>query len=176
MHSFISLGQPAFLILNVLNCFEDYKRCIHISYHILDFIQQKKIKFTMEQSYVLPILYCQCHACWCTGDFRSQCINRHGIDFQSRNIPSLAWEELTLFIFYWCCYTPFLFTSFTGWETSQGYAFCEARRASHCHGPQTTYASKSTCCAISAQNPAMHVVVYAGRLTSQRSIVEIMNW
>ena len=54
--------------------------------------------------------------------------------------------------------------------------FCEARRASHCHSPQTTYSSKSTCCAISAQNSAMHVVVYAGRLTSQRSIVEIINW
>ena len=39
--------------------------------------------------------------------------------------------------------------------------FCEARRASHCHSPQTTYSSKSTCCAISAQNPAMHVVVYS---------------
>ena len=54
--------------------------------------------------------------------------------------------------------------------------FCEARRASHCHSPQTTYSSKSTCCAISAQNSAMHVVVYAGRLTSQRSIFEIINW
>ena len=54
--------------------------------------------------------------------------------------------------------------------------FCEARRASHCHSPQTTYSSKSTCCAISAQNPVMHIVVYAGRLTSQRSIVEIINW
>ena len=53
--------------------------------------------------------------------------------------------------------------------------FCEARRASHCHSPQTTYSSKSTCCAISAQNSAMHVVVYAGRLTSQRLIVEIIN-
>ena len=87
----ITLGD---LTLNMLNCFEDYKICIHISYHILDFIQQKKIKVTMEQPYVLPILYCQCHACWCTGDFRSQCINRHGIDLQSRNIPSLASEEL----------------------------------------------------------------------------------
>ena len=54
--------------------------------------------------------------------------------------------------------------------------FCEARRAPHCHSPQTAYSSKSTCCAISAQNSAMHVVVYAGRLTSQRSIFEIINW
>ena len=59
---------------------------------------------------------------------------------------------------------------------TSSYCFCEARRASHCHSPQTTYSSKSTCCAISAQNSAMHVVVYAGRLTSQRSIVEIINW
>ena len=57
-----------------------------------------------------------------------------------------------------------------------GLGFCEARSASHYHSPQTTYSSKSTCCAISAQNLAMHDVVYAGRLTSQRSIVEIINW
>ena len=39
------------------------KRCLHISYHSLDFVQQKKTKFIMEQSYMLPILYCQYHAC-----------------------------------------------------------------------------------------------------------------
>ena len=61
-------------------------------------------------------------------------------------------------------------------HVAAGQTFCEARRASHCHSLQTTYSSKSTCCAISAQNSAMHVVVYAGRLTSQRSIVEIINW
>ena len=37
------------LTLNMLNCFKDYKRCIHISYHILGCIRQKKTKFTMEQ-------------------------------------------------------------------------------------------------------------------------------
>ena len=26
----------------MLNCFKDYKRCIHISYHIFDFVQQKR--------------------------------------------------------------------------------------------------------------------------------------
>ena len=92
----LGLLTCSILTLNMLNFFEDYKICIHISYHILDFIQQKKIRVTMEQPYVLPILHCQCHACWCTGDFRSQCISRHGIDLQSRNIPSLASEELTL--------------------------------------------------------------------------------
>ena len=54
--------------------------------------------------------------------------------------------------------------------------FCEARRASHCHSPQTTYSSKSTFCTLSAQKTAMYVVVYAGRLIAQNSIVEIINW
>ena len=54
--------------------------------------------------------------------------------------------------------------------------FCEARRASHCHSPQTTYSSKSTCCALSAQKPPMHVVVYADRRTTQYSIVDIIDW
>ena len=83
-----------FLSLNMLNCFKDYKRCIHLSYQILDFIQQKKTKFTMEQPYMLPFLCRQYHACWCSGDFRNQGISRHGIDLQSQNIPSLASEEL----------------------------------------------------------------------------------
>ena len=37
----------------MLNYFQDYKRYIHISKHIFDFIQQKKTKFTMEQPYML---------------------------------------------------------------------------------------------------------------------------
>ena len=78
----------------MLNCFKDYKICIHISYHSLDFVKQKKTKFIMEQPYMLPILYCQYHVCWCPGDLWSQGISRHGIDQRSRNIPSLASEEL----------------------------------------------------------------------------------
>ena len=66
-------------ILNMLNCFKDYKRRIHISYRILDFVQQRKTRFTMEQPYLLPILYCQYHACWCPGNLRSQGISRHGM-------------------------------------------------------------------------------------------------
>ena len=39
----------------------------------------------------------QCHACWCTGDFRSQCISRHGIGPQRRNVANTPpSEELTL--------------------------------------------------------------------------------
>ena len=59
-------------------------------YHILELVQQKKTKFTMEQPYMLPVLYCQYHACW-----SRQGISRHGIDQISRNNPSLASEELT---------------------------------------------------------------------------------
>ena len=54
--------------------------------------------------------------------------------------------------------------------------FCEARRASHCHSPQTTFSSKSTGCVLSTQKSAMHVVVYADRLTTQHSIVDIVHW
>ena len=34
----------SFLTLNMLNCFKDGNRCVHISYGILDFIQQKRPK------------------------------------------------------------------------------------------------------------------------------------
>ena len=37
------------LTLNMLDCFKDYKICIHISYHILDFVPQKLTRFTEEQ-------------------------------------------------------------------------------------------------------------------------------
>ena len=79
---------------NMLNFLKVYKRCLHISYHSLDFVQQKETKFIMEQPYILPILYCQYYACWCPGDFRSQGISRYGIDQISRNLPSPAQEEL----------------------------------------------------------------------------------
>ena len=74
------------LTLNMLNCFKDYQRYIHVSYHILDFMKQKKTKFTIQQPYMLPILYYQYHACWW----------RHCIVQISRNILSLPSEELKL--------------------------------------------------------------------------------
>ena len=49
---------------------------------------------TLEQQYMLSVLHSQFHACWCSGDFRSQGISRYGIDPQSQNIPSPASEEL----------------------------------------------------------------------------------
>ena len=32
----------------MLNRFKDFKRCIHISYHIFDFVQKKNAKFILE--------------------------------------------------------------------------------------------------------------------------------
>ena len=66
---------------------------IHITYHILDIVQKKKTRFTMAQPYMVPIvLSIQFLLMAC--DLRSQGISRHGIDKISRNIPSLASEEL----------------------------------------------------------------------------------
>ena len=65
-------------------------------YHILNFIQQTKTKFTMEHPHMLPILHCHYHACWWPGDLRSQGISRHCIDQINQNILSLASEELRL--------------------------------------------------------------------------------
>ena len=50
----------------------------------------------MEQPYVLFILYCQYHSCWCSGILRSQGISKHGIDQIRQNIPSLASEDIAL--------------------------------------------------------------------------------
>ena len=66
---------------------------MHILNHILDLANLNKMKLTLEQ-YMLSVLHSQYHACWCTGDFRSQCISRHGIDTQSQNILSPLSEEL----------------------------------------------------------------------------------
>ena len=35
---------------------------IHILYHTLDLVSEKKSKFTGKQSYILPTLQCQYHA------------------------------------------------------------------------------------------------------------------
>ena len=39
---------------------------------------------------MLPVQYCQYHACWCHGDFRSQGISRHCVDPQCKNILSFS--------------------------------------------------------------------------------------
>ena len=58
---------------------------------------------------MLSVLHSQYRACWCSGDFRSQGISRHGIDPKSRNIPSPASEELTSVDFV-CIYSLLFFT------------------------------------------------------------------
>ena len=87
------------LTLNMLNCFKDYKRCIHILNHILDLARLKLMKLSLEQQYMLSFLHSQYHACWCTGNFRSQCISRHGVDLQNWNIPSPTSEDVYLLVF-----------------------------------------------------------------------------
>ena len=52
---------------------------------------------------ILSFLQNQYHACWCAGDFRSQCISRHGIDtpkpeysvssIRRVNIPFAIWGD-----------------------------------------------------------------------------------
>ena len=71
-------------------------KCIHISYHILEFVQQKKIKCRMESSLhvAYAVLSIPCRTCWCPRHSRSQDISRHGIDLLNQNIPSLASEGL----------------------------------------------------------------------------------
>ena len=86
--------------LNMLNCFKAYQRCIRISYHILDVVQQKT-KFTMDQVYLLSILCCQYHACSCPGDFRSQGTIRHGIDPEPEYSISNIREEFSPTL---CCH------------------------------------------------------------------------
>ena len=38
------------------------------------------MKLSLEQQCILSVLQSQYHACWCSDDFRSQGISRHGID------------------------------------------------------------------------------------------------
>ena len=35
----------------------------------------------MEQPYMLPILYCQYHGCWCHGDMAMQVTSSHDINY-----------------------------------------------------------------------------------------------
>ena len=66
--------------LNMLDSCKDYKSYIHLLNHILDFPCPKWMKLSMEQKYMLSVLCSQYHACWCSGDFRSQGISRNGVD------------------------------------------------------------------------------------------------
>ena len=68
------------LILNMLNCFKYYKRCIHISYHILGVCstEEDQIHYGVTLHVAYPILSrVQDHARWCPGDIMSQGIDRH---------------------------------------------------------------------------------------------------
>ena len=55
------------LTLNMLNCFKDYKRYIHIVNCILDLAWPKLMKLTLELHYMFSVLHSQYHACWTLG-------------------------------------------------------------------------------------------------------------
>ena len=89
------MAQLSISTLDMLNCFQDYKRYIHILNQILDLAWPKLIKLILEQLYILSVLHSQYHACCCcSGDLRSQCIDRHEYWPPNWNIPPLASEEL----------------------------------------------------------------------------------
>ena len=75
------------------NFFKVYKRWMCILNNFSGLVQHNQIKITLEEDYMLPILYSQYHACWCSGDFRSQGIGRHGIDPIAQNILPPASED-----------------------------------------------------------------------------------
>ena len=97
--------------LNMVNCFKDYRRYIHILNHILHLASFRYLKLTPKQQYILPVLLSQYHVCWCSGDFRSRSIIRHGIDPPKWNILSPSSEQLrywhgrqTLYDLYHICF------------------------------------------------------------------------
>ena len=62
-------GTEAMLILNILNCFQDYKRYIHILNRILDLPCHKHMKWTLEQQYMC-VVHSQYHS-YCSDANRS---------------------------------------------------------------------------------------------------------
>ena len=62
------------LALNMLNCFKDYKIYIHI--HIISSVWfQRRRPNSHGSNLICCLSHCQYHACWCSGDFRSQGIS-----------------------------------------------------------------------------------------------------
>ena len=59
---YTSLGLTE-LTLNMLNCFKDNIRYIHILNRLLDLARPKMTKLTLEPQYMLPVLHSQYHAC-----------------------------------------------------------------------------------------------------------------
>ena len=50
--------------------------------------------FIVYDNTMYTVLHRQYYACWCSGNFRSQGMSKHGIDPESQNILSPASEEL----------------------------------------------------------------------------------
>ena len=86
------------LSLSMLNCIKDYKRYVHFLNRVWDFAWSKSTKSTLEQQCMLSVLHSQYHAFWCSGDFRSQNITRHGIDHPKSeySVSSIKWVKSTV--------------------------------------------------------------------------------
>ena len=72
----LTVPENGLLILNMLNC-------VKLNKHVFTFSINSWVWFDTNRwggSQMLTILHRQCRACRCSGDFRSQCISRHGID------------------------------------------------------------------------------------------------
>ena len=88
------IAEVHILTFDMMKCFKSYRICVNISYHILKLVKLRKIKFTMEQPYMLPMLQGQYQACWFPDDLRNQGISRRSNDPISQNILSSASNEL----------------------------------------------------------------------------------
>ena len=80
------------LAFNMLNCSHIIKDVF--TFRIILFVQQKMTRFIIQQRYMLSIMYCLHHSCWCPGNLMNQGIRKHGIDQISRNTPFLVSTEL----------------------------------------------------------------------------------
>ena len=79
----------------MLNCLKKNTRYIYTLNSILGLAWPKYMEFNLEQKYMLSVILSQKHACYCTGGFRSQSMNTHGLDPQIQNSPSPASERFT---------------------------------------------------------------------------------
>ena len=59
---YINQGAKCWITLDMLTCFKDYERYIHILNCILDLAWPKSMKLTLEQQYMLSVLQSQYHA------------------------------------------------------------------------------------------------------------------
>ena len=70
------LQTGGILTLDILTISKDYKKNTHFQSNF-GLTRVEEINSGIEY---MSVLHSQYHACWCTGDFQSQCIRRNGIE------------------------------------------------------------------------------------------------